>query len=147
MENLLKCLVDVLCDLASLTEELFSAVYFFTEEALQLLLIFQSVTMFQTSEKYQSEISKIFDKITAENSKNLPRALIAFMEAKRYEWCVSLVLEVLLIGFLCSVKIQEQKRSILPAGLFLDSCRCWDRVLQKFLIRENIGTVSTLILF
>ena len=91
VENLLKCLVDVLCDLASLTEELFSAVYFFTEEALQLLLIFQSVTMFQSSENYQSEISKIFDKITAENSKNLPRALIAFMEAKRYEWCVSLI--------------------------------------------------------
>jgi hypothetical protein len=85
LENLITCLVNVLSDLASLTEDLFSAVYFFTEEALQLLLIFQSVTMYQSSENYQSMISKIFDKCSSEK---LPRALIAFMEAKRYEWCV-----------------------------------------------------------
>lgn len=79
VKNLITCLVNVLSDLASLTEELFSAVYFFTEEALQLLLIFQSVTMYQSSENYQSMISKIFDKCSSDK---LPRALIAFMEAK-----------------------------------------------------------------
>jgi len=82
VENLITCLVNVLSDLASLTEDLFSAVYFFTEEALQLLLIFQSVTMYQSSENYQSMISQIFDKCSSDK---LLRALIAFMEAKRYE--------------------------------------------------------------
>lgn len=102
VKNLITCLVNVLSDLASLTEELFSAVYFFTEEALQLLLIFQSVTMYQSSENYQSMISKIFDKCSSDK---LPRALIAFMEAKRYEWCV----EDLKSFLLCNLSSEDPR--------------------------------------